>query len=133
MTTYAYDATRGRARPAPDDLHPAGAVCGEQHGLGDRGGPPPGGSSISPTGGHDSIGHFAIGADGLLTPVDWTPTGGATPRFFGLTPDGRFLVAANQDSDMLVPFRVDPATGALAATGQTIPSGSPACIVFAAW
>ena len=82
--------------------------------------------------GHDSIAVFAVGAaDGTLTPVEWQPTGGHTPRTFALSPDGRYLYAANQDSDSIVTLAVDQAAGRLRPAGQTIATGSPACIVFA--
>ena len=40
--------------------------------------------------GHDSIGIFRVDeSTGLLSPVAWEPTKGATPRFIGLDPSGR--------------------------------------------
>ena len=42
------------------------------------------------------------------------PTRGRTPRNFGLDPEGRILIAGNQDSNDIAVFRVDPSTGALA-------------------
>lgn len=131
VTTYAYDAARGTLDPRQTLSTLPEGHAGENSGAE---------IAVAPSGrfvylsnrGHDSIGQFAVGADdGLLTPTTWTPTGGATPRFFGLDPAGAFLAVANQGSDTIVPFRVDPATGALSPTGQTIASGSPACIVFA--
>jgi 6-phosphogluconolactonase (cycloisomerase 2 family) len=81
--------------------------------------------------GHDSIGVFAIdGETGRLSPVQWVPSGGRTPRFFALDPTSRFLFAANEDSDTIVTFEVEGGTGRLAPTGQEIRTGSPVCIVF---
>jgi 6-phosphogluconolactonase len=81
--------------------------------------------------GHDSIIRCAIDQqDGTVTPRDWTPTQGNTPRFFGLDPSGERLYVANQDSHTIVPLRVDPGNGTLTPVGETIPTGSPACIVF---
>jgi 6-phosphogluconolactonase len=40
--------------------------------------------------------------------VGWEPTQGKTPRFFGLDPAANFLHAADQDSDTVVIFRVNP-------------------------
>jgi 6-phosphogluconolactonase len=40
------------------------------------------------------------------------------------------LYACIQDSDTVVPFRVDDATGKLATTGQVVNTGSPVTIVF---
>src|SRR5205085_2884311 len=50
--------------------------------------------------GHDSIAVFAIDPKtGKLTSLGQTPTQGKIPRNFGLDPTGKFLIAANQDSD----------------------------------
>src|SRR5439155_2971195 len=74
---------------------------------------------------------FAVDAGtGVLTPVDWEPTQGKTPRFFTLDPSGRYLYAANQDSDTIVCFRVDPGSGKLSSTGNVVKTGSPSSIVF---
>jgi 6-phosphogluconolactonase (cycloisomerase 2 family) len=42
------------------------------------------------------------------------------------------MYACNQHSDDITSFRVDRRTGLLTFTGQYIPVGSPACIVFLA-
>ena len=42
---------------------------------------------------------------------------GNFPRNFGITPDGQFVLVANQESDSVVVFRQDPQTGVLEATG----------------
>lgn len=81
--------------------------------------------------GHDSIAIFAVGKTGMVTPAGHEPTRGKTPRGFALDPSGAWLLAANQDSDMIVTFRRDPATGALAATGDATQTPSPVAILFA--
>ena len=73
---------------------------------------------------------LTLGA-GVLAPVGWESTQGKTPRFFALDPDGATLYVANQDSDTIVCFRVDPFRGLLTPTGQVIQTGSPSSIVFA--
>jgi 6-phosphogluconolactonase len=79
--------------------------------------------------GHDSIAVFAIDADsGRLRFVEHQPTGGATPRNFGIDPTGQFLLAANQASDSVVVFRIDQATGGLKPTGQQIEVPTPVCV-----
>ena len=40
--------------------------------------------------------------------VEVESTGGKTPRNFGIDPTGRYLLAANQDSDSIVVFRDRP-------------------------
>jgi 6-phosphogluconolactonase len=81
--------------------------------------------------GHDSIVTFAVdAATGTLTPLDWTPTQGTTPRYFGLDPTGSYLYAANQTSDTLVVFRVNTSTGRLSPTGEILKVGAPCTIAF---
>ncbi|HEX9557452.1 MAG TPA: lactonase family protein [Reyranella sp.] len=80
--------------------------------------------------GHDSIGVFAIDpARGTLSPRQWVPTLGRTPRFFAVDPAQRFLYVANQDSRSIVGYRVGRG-GRLAPTRLRVRVGSPACIVF---
>lgn len=81
--------------------------------------------------GHDSIAVFRIDpATGLLAFAGADPSQGRTPRFFTLTPNGRFLFALNEDSDNIVAFEVDRDSGRLQATGFQVQSGSPVCMVF---
>src|SRR5665811_253913 len=49
---------------------------------------------------------------------------GVLPRNFALDPEGTFLLAANQDSDTIVTFRIDQKRGALEPTGNvtTVPT-----------
>jgi len=80
--------------------------------------------------GHDSLAIFAVEDAGTLSPVGWEPTQGKTPRFFAIEPSGALLYAANMDSDTIVAFRVDAASGKLTPTGQIVKTGSPSSIVF---
>jgi 6-phosphogluconolactonase (cycloisomerase 2 family) len=57
---------------------------------------------------------------------------GDYPRHIQLAPGGAFMYACNQHSDDVTSFRVDQTTGFLSFTGQYIPVGSPACIIFLA-
>jgi 6-phosphogluconolactonase (cycloisomerase 2 family) len=80
--------------------------------------------------GHDSIGVFGIDpARGTLSPRQWVPTRGSTPRFFAFGPDQRFLYVANQDGQSIVGYRVGR-DGRLTPTRLRVKVGSPACIVF---
>jgi 6-phosphogluconolactonase len=67
-----------------------------------------------------------------LTFIETTPTQGSFPRNFALDPTGRWLFAANQRSDNVVVFRVDPKTGRLSPANRTIRVGSPVCVRFLA-
>ena len=81
--------------------------------------------------GHDSIAVFAVDAEtGQLSLVQHEPTGGSTPRNFGIDPAGAWLLAANQRSDTVVVFRIDANTGRLTPTGGRIEVGAPVCVTF---
>lgn len=80
--------------------------------------------------GHDSIAVFSIDAEGKLTPLGHTPTLGKHPRFFGLDPSGKFLLACNMETNTIVPFRIDEATGLLSPVAQPVACFAPACLVF---
>jgi 6-phosphogluconolactonase (cycloisomerase 2 family) len=81
--------------------------------------------------GHDSIAVFHIDpATGLLKFAGAEASQGKTPRFFTLTPNGRFMFVLNEDSDSIVAFAVDTHGGRLKPTGFSVPSGSPVCMVF---
>ena len=48
-----------------------------------------------------------------------------------IDPTGKFLIAANADSNNLVTFKIDETTGALTPTGKEVSVPSPQCIAFA--
>ncbi len=64
--------------------------------------------------GHDSIAIFHFDEkNGILELVGHQSTFGRTPREFNLTPDGQWLLVANQDSDFIVVFKVNLEDGSL--------------------
>jgi 6-phosphogluconolactonase len=79
---------------------------------------------------HDSIGIFAVGADGALTFVADEWTRGDYPRSFNFDPTGRFLYCCNQRADNIAVFQVDGKNGGLKFTGHSAPVGNPSSIVF---
>lgn len=81
---------------------------------------------------HDSIAVFSIASNGTLTLLENVPTQGKIPRNFGIDPTGSFLLAANQDSNTIVVFRIDKKTGRLTPTGQTVEVPTPMCVKFLA-
>ncbi|MES2713738.1 MAG: lactonase family protein [Pseudomonadota bacterium] len=82
--------------------------------------------------GHDSVTTYAARPDGgLLSSPAWTRTQGPSPRFIGLAPGGRFLYAANEQGDTILPFRVDATSGRLTQAGAAILCKSPVTIAFA--
>lgn len=79
---------------------------------------------------HDSIGIFAVGADGTLSYVTEEWTRGDYPRSFTFDPTGGFLFCCNQRADHIAVFRVEKSSGRLAFTGHYAPVGNPSQIVF---
>lgn len=79
---------------------------------------------------HDSIAYFSIGDGGKLTYAGEEWTHGDYPRSFTIDPSGDFLYCCNQQADSITTFRVNKQTGALTFTGEYIPVGTPANIVF---
>ncbi|MEQ8209660.1 MAG: lactonase family protein [Lacipirellulaceae bacterium] len=81
--------------------------------------------------GHDSIAVFDLSKDPAKPKlVEIVKTAGRTPRNFGPSPDGNWLVVGNQDSHTLVTFRRDQASGRLKQVSEPVESPSPALIYF---
>jgi 6-phosphogluconolactonase (cycloisomerase 2 family) len=132
VTTYFWDAERGSLRPVQILPTPPPDYTGENTAAE---------IAVSADGrfvycsnrGHDSIAAFTSDPrTGVLTPAGWTPSQGRTPRYIGFDPSHSFLCATNEQSDMVVTFRADAATGRLAVTGSPVQNASPASIAFAA-
>lgn len=68
---------------------------------------------------------------GALVPAGHVSTRGRTPRNFAITPDGAWMLAANQDTDNLVVFRMDPASGLPIYHGVEASIGKPVCVRIA--
>jgi 6-phosphogluconolactonase len=69
---------------------------------------------------------------GRLIYVEHQSTGGRTPRSFGIDPSGTFLLAANQDTDAVVTYRIDERSGRLTPTGHVTRVPTPVCVKFMA-
>ena len=77
---------------------------------------------------HDSIACFLIeGAE--LNLLEIISCGGQSPRDFNLTPDGKFLICANQDSNNVSVFRVNTKTGRLIKTEFELEMPMPFCVM----
>ena len=94
---------------------------------------------ISPSGkflyasnrGHNSIAVYTVNQDnGTLTFKGCTGTLGETPRHFIISPEEDYLLAANQDTDNVVIFRIDPLTGELSSSTQNLHVPTPVCVKF---
>jgi len=68
---------------------------------------------------------------GALTPMGRSNCGGKTPRNFVLDPTERWMLVANQDSNLISVFARNPETGVLAAEGKSYAAAAPMCILFA--
>jgi 6-phosphogluconolactonase len=76
---------------------------------------------------------YAFRADektGGLTPMKRSNCGGKTPRNFTLDPTERWMLVANQDSNLIGIFKRDPATGELADEGNSVAAEMPMRILF---
>lgn len=81
--------------------------------------------------GHDTIAWYALDPDnGQPTYQGEVSSGGQVPRNFAIDPGGRFLLAANEQSNNIVVFRIDSITGGLSRTGYEIKLSYPVCIKF---
>ncbi len=78
----------------------------------------------------EGIAIFAVDSQtGPLTLICYQPTA-AHPRQFNITPNGRFLLCCNRDSNKIQVFRRDIDTGLLTDTHQDIPLSKPVCVQF---
>lgn len=81
---------------------------------------------------NDFMASFTVsGTDGKLTMMERTSCGGKTPRHIALSPNERWLLVANQDSNNISVFARDAKTGKLANSGKSFPLANPQCLVFA--
>ena len=132
VTVFAYDAARGTlaeiqtVSALPADRVPDATLSGAEIAV-----HPSGKFLYASTRGVDQIHVFAIDEQtGKLSVIEHVASGGKTPRFFGLDASGAWLLAANQNSDNVTIFKINPENGCLTPSGQTLPIGNPSCAVF---
>lgn len=83
-------------------------------------------------GGFNSIAIYKINQqNGKLALVGHQKSLGEIPRNFSIDPSGKFLLAANQESDDVVIFKRNEKTGLLTDTGKRISVGKPVCLKWA--
>lgn len=81
----------------------------------------------------NTIGILSINkTNGQLEWIDHQSTLGKTPRNFNFDPTGNFLLVANQNSDEIVIFKRDKATGLLTDSGKRIKVTKPVCLKWIA-
>jgi 6-phosphogluconolactonase len=77
-----------------------------------------------------TIGVFSVSDNGRLTYLEDVSTRGRVPRNFAIDPSGRWLLAANQNSNDIFVFALNARTGKLTPVGGRVRVGNPACITF---
>ena len=81
--------------------------------------------------GHDSIAVFAISEDGSsVNRIQLISTEGEIPRDFDIDPSGKFVVAANQNTDNLTLYRRDEKTGLLEMIQKDVYAPECVCVYF---
>jgi 6-phosphogluconolactonase len=83
---------------------------------------------VSNRGDANNMSVFQTDVEGRLSLIQQISAGGRTPRNFNLSPDGHFLLVANQDSDEIRLFKRDLVTGLLSQTPVRIEIKKPAYI-----
>lgn len=77
----------------------------------------------------NTLSAWRVGADGGLEPIGSVACE-AGPRGFAISPDGRFLLCAGQQSHHVGVFAIDPSEGGLAAVGRFAVGANPNWIEF---
>ncbi len=86
---------------------------------------------VSVRGDQNSIVAYAVDQRaGTLKEIQRLPTGGKSPRGFAIDPSGRWLLATNDRSDTVSVLKIDPATGLLSATGESLSVPGSVSIAF---
>lgn len=81
----------------------------------------------------DGLAIFSINQhDGKLTKVGYQETG-IHPRNFAITPNGKFLLVASRDNNVIQVFLIDKNTGLLKNADKDIELDRPVCLKFASF
>jgi 6-phosphogluconolactonase len=81
---------------------------------------------------YDCLVSFAVDPkNGRLTLLARGSCGGKIPRHLALDPTEKWVLVANEQSDLIAVFARDEKTGKLAETGKNFPISKPQCLVFA--
>ena len=75
----------------------------------------------------DGIAIFKINKDGKLTKIGYQNTA-KHPRNFTITPNGKFMLVASKDENVIEVYRIDKKTGLLHNTEKDIQLTSPVCV-----
>lgn len=130
VSQYAYDAARGALALGPSYSTLPADFSG-QNTVGEICLHPNGRFVYVSNRGHESIAVFARdSSSGRLERIAIVPCGGRHPRNFALDPAGHWLLCANKDTNNVVVFSVDPASGLIAPTGRAITVPEVVCVLF---
>lgn len=81
--------------------------------------------------GYNILSVFRVSPDGLSVEIfGQESTQGNWPRGFSLDPAGDLLIVANQHSDDLYSFHIDPQSGQLKSTGNSLNVSAPVCVLM---
>jgi len=80
--------------------------------------------------GDNSLAIFKVHEDGSIKRIGITPTGGNFPRHFTITPDGKAIVVANQDSGHIRVLARNVETGELTMTDEIFDIPAPNYLRF---
>ena len=81
--------------------------------------------------GDNTLAVYAVNArTGALTAIQRIADPGQIPWSFAIDPSGRWIIVANQASNAVAVLKIDPASGSLSPTGQTLPVPIPVQITF---
>jgi 6-phosphogluconolactonase len=81
-------------------------------------------------GGAEELLTFSVGKDGRLRLLGRLQTAGKEARHFLVSPDGGYVVVAEQFSNEVAVFARNRQTGLLTASDARYPMESPSCVVF---
>ncbi len=79
--------------------------------------------------GADDLAQFEM-REGKLVASGHVPSGGKRPRHFVIDPAGKYLLAANQDSNNITLYEVDQKSSGLKPVGTPAAVAAPVCLVF---
>jgi len=118
ISTFKQTVTEGDLSPAATKVHPNGKfLYASNRGIG-------GCTS-------NNIALFQIHSEtGLLTLKMTEETGGLVPRDFEITPDGKLLLVAHQNSSTVTVMSIDEETGLLRKTDVVNNIATPVCLTF---
>ena len=80
--------------------------------------------------GHHSIAIFEVSGDGTLNRIGIESVRGEWPRNFTLSPDEKYILVANQNTDNITVFNRDANSGLITYTGHEFKLSRPVALLF---